>query len=299
MSVEIVSAKPEWEGILNLDKPPGVTSRDVVNRVARLLPRRVKAGHAGTLDPMATGVLVVCVGSATRLIEYVQRMGKTYRSTFRLGATSDTHDADGTVVATPDAPAPTLDEVAAALRAQTGEILQQPPEYSALKVGGRRAYDLARAGEAVELAPRPVHVGRIQILGYAWPHLEVEIDCGSGTYIRSIARDVGEALGCGALMESLVRTRIGVFSQEEATPPDDLDRDSFADLLRPALDAVPDLPRIALDEAAVADVLLGRRVAAPAGSGSHVALLAPDGRLLALGEASPDGLWIQPRKVLG
>ncbi|AMV39997.1 tRNA pseudouridine(55) synthase TruB [Planctomyces sp. SH-PL62] len=299
MSVEIVSVKPEWEGILNVDKPPGLTSRDVVNRVGRLLPKRVKAGHAGTLDPLATGVLVVCIGPATRLIEYVQRMGKTYRSTFRLGARSDTHDVDGTVVATVDPQVPTLAEIEEALASQIGEILQQPPEYSALKVAGRRAYDLARAGEVVELAPRPVHVGRIQILGYDWPRLEVEIDCGSGTYIRSIARDVGEALGCGALMETLVRTRIGVFAQEEAVAPDDLDRDSFADALRPALDAVPDLPRIALDEGQTADVLLGRRVVAEAPAGSQVALVAPDGRLLALGEAGPEGLWIQPRKVLG
>jgi len=299
VSVEIVSANPEWEGILNLDKPPGVTSRDVVNRVGRLLPRRVKAGHAGTLDPMATGVLVICIGPATRLIEYVQRMGKTYRSTFRLGATSDTHDADGTVVATPDPRVPTLDEIRDALAAQTGDILQTPPEYSALKIDGRRAYDLARAGEVVELEPRTVHVGRIEVLGYEWPRLEVEIDCGSGTYIRSIARDVGEALGCGALMETLVRTRIGVFTQQDAVAPDDLDRDTFAEALRPALDAVPDLPRVALDEAGVADVKLGRRVAVEAPAGARVALIAPDGRLLGLGDVDAEGLSIQPRKVLG
>ena len=287
---------PEWEGILNLDKPPGVTSRDVVNRVARLLPKKVKAGHAGTLDPLATGVLVVCVGPATRLIEYVQRMGKAYRSTFRLGARSDTHDVDGTVVPSADPRVPDREEIEAALAAQTGEVLQQPPAYSALKVEGRRAYDLARGGEAVELAPRPVRIDEIRILAYDWPRLEVEVRCGSGTYIRSIARDLGEALGCGAVMETLIRTRIGVFAQEDALSPGDLDRQALAGALRPALDAVAHLPRIALDDAALADVLLGRKVAGEALPGSEVALLAPDGRLAAIGEA--DGRLVQPRKVL-
>nr|WP_303652678.1 tRNA pseudouridine(55) synthase TruB [Paludisphaera mucosa] len=294
-----VDELPVWEGILSLDKPPGVTSRDVVNRVGRLLPRKVKAGHAGTLDPLATGVLVICIGPATRLIEYVQRMGKTYRSTFRLGARSDTHDVDGTVVATPDPRVADRDEIEAALASQTGEVLQQPPEFSALKVAGRRAYDLARAGEAVELAPRPVRIDRIRVLDYAWPRLEVEIDCGSGTYIRSIARDLGEALGCGAVMETLVRTRIGVFAQADAAAPGDLDRETLAEALRPALDAVPDLPRVALDAVALADVLLGRKIAGDAPPESEVALIGPGGRLVALGRADADGRSIQPRKVLG
>lgn len=291
-----VDGTPVWEGVLNLDKPPGVTSRDVVNRVARLLPKKVKAGHAGTLDPLATGVLVICVGPATRLIEYVQRMGKTYRSTFRLGARSDTHDVDGVLVPTPDPRVPALAEIEAALAAQVGEVMQLPPAHSALKVDGRRAYELARAGEDVELAPRPVRIDEIRILSYDWPALEVEVRCGSGTYIRSIARDLGEALGCGAVMETLARTRIGVFTQEDATAPSDLDRDALADLLRPALDAVADLPRVSIDDAALADVRLGRKVSGEAAPGSEVALIAPDGRLVALGQA--DGVLIQPRKVL-
>ena len=280
--------KTESIGILNLDKPPGRTSRDIVNQVARLLPRKTKAGHAGTLDPMATGVLVVCIGSATRLIENIQRQGKTYRTVIRLGARSDTHDVDGTVVATPDPHVPALAEIESALAAQTGEILQQPPSYSALKVEGRRAYDLARAGEDVELAPRPIRIDAIQVLEYAWPRLILEIDCGSGTYIRSIARDLGEALGCGAVMETLTRTRIGVFAQSDALAPDDLDRDAMVHSLRPALDAD-----------ALADVLLGRKLSWEAPAAQEVALVTPDGRLVAIGEVDAEGRSIQPRKVLG
>lgn len=288
---------PVWEGLLNLDKPPGETSRDVVNRVVRLLPRKVKAGHAGTLDPMATGVLVICVGPATRLIEYVQRMTKTYRSTFRLGARSDTYDVDGVVVPTIDPRIPDLKEIETALAAQVGDVLQHPPAYSALKVDGQRAYDLARAGETVVLEARPVRIDAIRILGYDWPALEVEVRCGGGTYIRSIAHDLGESLGCGAVMESLVRTRIGVFSLEDALDPDELDRDVLGDMLRPSLDAVAHLPRIALDDAGVAEVRLGRKIPGEAEPGAEVALVGPDGRLVALGES--DGGVVRPRKVLG
>src|SRR5262249_42878481 len=166
-----------------------MTSRAVVDCVARPL-RGVKVGHAGTLDPLASGVLVVCVGAATRLIELVQRMPKTYQTVVRLGSRSDTLDADGEVTATPSPRVPHETEVRHALEAQVGTILQQPPEFSALKVAGKRAYDLARAGESVALQPRPVRIDRVELLAYEWPHLTLEIDCGSGTYIRSIARDI-------------------------------------------------------------------------------------------------------------
>ncbi len=219
-------------GLLNLNKPIGVTSRDVVDRVSRPL-RKVKVGHAGTLDPLASGVLVVCVGPATRLIEYVQRMPKTYRAVVRLGATSDTLDADGTVVEAENPPVPTECQVREALASQVGTIEQLPPQYSALRVGGRRAYDLARAGREVELAPRPVEVHRIDLRLYEWPRIEVEVHCGSGTYIRSIARDVGEALGCGGLIEVLTRTAIGPFLLPDALDPEALTSETLPGLLRP------------------------------------------------------------------
>ena len=189
--------RPDAAGIIVLDKPTGPTSRELVNRVADLLPR-VKVGHAGTLDPLASGILIICVGAATRLTEIIQDLSKSYRTVIRLGARSDTHDALGSIVAAESPRVPTLLEVQEALSNRcSGRSCRQPPEYSALKIKGKRAYDLARAGQAVELAPRMVQIDRIEVLGYTWPHLKLEIDCSKGTYIRSIARDLGEALGCG------------------------------------------------------------------------------------------------------
>src|SRR5436305_291397 len=177
------------DGLLVIDKPGGVTSRDAVNRVQRWFPRRTKIGHTGTLDPLATGVLVLCIGSATRLTEYVQRMGKTYLTQLLLGATSDTNDADGTLTPVAGVSAPDAATVAVAVAGFVGVIQQVPPAYSAAKVTGRRAYDLARGGEEVTLAPRPVRIDGIDILSYAFPRLELEVRCGKGTYIRSLARD--------------------------------------------------------------------------------------------------------------
>lgn len=289
-------------GVLNLHKPTGVTSRDVVNRVSRPL-RGTKVGHAGTLDPLASGVLVVCVGAATRLIESVQRMSKTYRTVVRLGARSDTLDADGQVVEVVAPRVPGEAEVRAALAGQVGTILQQPPRFSALKVDGRRAYDLARAGCAVELAARPVTIHRIGLLDYSWPRLELEIECGGGTYIRSIARDVGEALGCGGLVEALVRTRIGPFTLADALDPMALTASELPGLLRPALEAVPDLPRLVLSATAVAAVVQGRSLALedlanPSVVAGEAALIGPDGTLVAIAEVVLATGRISPRRVL-
>ncbi|MGP0070094.1 MAG: tRNA pseudouridine(55) synthase TruB [Isosphaeraceae bacterium] len=286
---------------MNVNKPQGVTSRAVVDRVARLIGQ-AKAGHAGTLDPLATGVLVVCVGPATRLVDWIQRLPKTYRTVILLGARSDTLDADGRIeyLAAPTVPPP--EAIQAAILPLLGETEQMPPDYSALKVKGRRAYDLARAGQSVELAPRCVRIDRIAVVDYQWPRLELEVDCGAGTYIRSIARDVGEALGCGGLVETLIRTRIGSFTLEHAVNLDELSAESLADRLQPPLDALADLPRLRLDPDQVAAVTNGRRLNPrdfpdpdiPAG---EVALLDPEGRLLALAESNPSEGWIQPRKV--
>src|SRR5579871_6504470 len=207
-------------GLLVIDKPGGITSRDVVNRVQRWFPRKTKIGHTGTLDPLATGVLVVCIGAATRLADHVQAMGKTYRSRFRLGATSTTDDADGTVTETPEAVPPTREQIAAALPSFIGNVEQVPPAYSALKVGGRRAHDLARRGANVELTARVVRIDAVRVLAYDRPFLDVEIDCGKGTYIRSIARDLGAKLGVGGLVETLRRTRVGPFTAEQGISVD-------------------------------------------------------------------------------
>lgn len=294
--------RPARNGTLNLNKPSGVTSRDVVNRVTRLW-RGVKVGHAGTLDPLASGVLVVCVGAATRLIEYVQRMPKTYRTVVRLGARSDTLDADGRIVAEEHPRVPSEEDVRAALLGQLGTIEQQPPEFSALKVKGRRAYDLARAGEAVDLAPRSVRIDRIDLLGYDWPRLELEIQCGSGTYIRSIARDVGEALGCGGLVEVLARTAIGSFRLDDALDPLTLTAESLPDLLRPALEAVAALPRLTLSTEQVRAIARGQSLALDtfpdaASLVGEIALIGPDGTLAAIAEVAAMSGWICPRRVL-
>ncbi len=265
-------------GLLNLNKPIGVTSRDVVDLVARPL-RKIKVGHAGTLDPLASGVLVVCVGAATRLIEYVQRMPKTYRARVRLGASSDTHDADGTITEAIDSPVPTDAELRDALSTQVGTIEQVPPEFSAIKVAGERAYDLARAGREVVLKARPVTITRVELLGYAWPHVELEIECGSGTYIRSIARDVGQALGCGGLIEVLTRTRIGPFAIEEALDPTALDRPSILENLKAATEAVGLMPRVVLTADQIRAIGQGRMIEVePTATHGEVALLDRSGR---------------------
>lgn len=203
------------DGFLVIDKPGGMTSRNVVNIAQRWFPRKTKIGHTGTLDPLATGVLVLCIGKATKLADRVQAMGKTYHTRILLGATSTTDDADGTLSQQPVSETPSEARIRELLPAFIGEILQQPPIVSALKVDGRRAYDLARRGEDVKLEPRTVRIDDIRMLSYEWPYLELEIDCGKGTYIRSIARDLGEKLGCGGLVWSLRRTRVGCFGVEQ------------------------------------------------------------------------------------
>lgn len=292
-------------GLLNLFKPQGPTSRDLVDRVARPLKRsKVKVGHAGTLDPLASGVLIVAVGGATRLIERLQRLEKAYRAVIRLGATSETLDADGPVVEVENPPIPTEDDVRAALERQVGAIEQRPPAYSALRVGGARAYDLARAGRAVEPAPRTVRIDRVEPLAYTWPRLEIEVVCGSGTYIRSIARDVGEALGCGGLIETLHRSRIGPFRDTEAIDPDTLAPETILERLEPPIRAVPDLPRLALTEDQADAIRQGRPIGRrqgvePPSVLGETALVGPDDALIALAEADPKAGLYRPRLVIG
>jgi tRNA pseudouridine55 synthase len=198
-------------GLLVLDKPSGLTSRAAVDRALRWFRRGTRLGHTGTLDPLATGVLVLCVGVATRLTEHVQLMAKTYRAGLLLGARSDTDDADGQIEATPAGPPPSRVAVEQRMHEFLGTIEQVPPAYSAAKVSGRRAYDLARKGTETSLQPRRVHIYGIDVLRYDYPRLDLEVRCGKGTYIRSLARDLGERLGCGALVETLRRLRVGPF----------------------------------------------------------------------------------------
>jgi tRNA pseudouridine55 synthase len=246
-------------GVLNLSKPAGVTSRDVVDRVQRLV-RPVKAGHAGTLDPLATGVLVVCTGAATRLVPFVQAGRKQYRATFRLGCTSDTDDVTGEVMPGGDPSALSQTDLDAALRNFVGPISQVPPQVSAVHVGGERAYRRARRGETMEIAPRIVTVDAIELLDYTSPELTVAITCSAGTYVRAIGRDLGQQLGCGALMTALERTAVGTFRIEDALPADDLDETTLRRHLQPPGVAVAGLPRVELTDAQVRAIRFGQTV---------------------------------------
>ena len=231
--------RPDLNGVLVIDKPYGWTSAKAV-AFARRATGGAKVGHAGTLDPLATGVLVLCIGRATRLVESFMNSPKAYRATIDLSRTSESHDLERDTSVVPVACPPNRVEVEAALTKFVGSILQMPPAHSAVKLGGKRAYDLARRGRlsdtgggddagsgmdghapaeaALKLEPKRVRIDALSILSYEWPLLAVAIDCGRGTYIRSLARDLGAALGTGGVLTGLVRTRSGSFSIEDAKP---------------------------------------------------------------------------------
>lgn len=199
------------DGFLILDKPLGLSSASALNRAKRALPRGTKIGHAGTLDPLASGVLVAMVGKCTKLCERVMGQPKRYEATVTLGATSATDDAEGPITPVDVATPPTRAQVEEALQKFVGTIEQLPPTFSAMKIGGKRACDRTRDGETVVLQPRQVRIDAIAVVAYAWPELKIVIDCGRGTYVRSVARDLGAALGVGGYLSALRRTRVGPF----------------------------------------------------------------------------------------
>jgi tRNA pseudouridine55 synthase len=279
-------------GLLVIDKPAGMTSRDVVNRVQRLFPRKTKIGHTGTLDPSATGVLVVCIGAATRLADYVQAMGKSYTSRIRLGATSTTDDADGEVTESPNAVPPAHEQLEAALASFVGVIQQVPPAVSALKIEGRRAHSLVRAGEKVEPAARPVRIDAIRLVKYEWPFADVEVDCGKGTYIRSIARDVGAKLGVGGIVWALRRTRVGPFTAEQGLG---LDFSLAEERLLPMSSAVANLPKVSLPRGAAKALCQGQTLRWGAEDGEF-AVFDERGELIAIGQRVNGEL--RPKTVL-
>jgi len=277
-------------GILNLNKPSGITSREAVNQVQRLV-RPAKIGHTGTLDPLASGVLVLCLGTATRLVEYVQRMPKTYYATFLLGRHSDTEDIEGHVTVLPDPPIPTLQQAEAVLANFQGTILQRPPVYSALKIRGRRACDLARQGKPVELAARSITIEELKIHNYNYPQLTLDIKCGSGTYVRSLGRDIGSALGTAAVMSSLERTAVGCFDITQAEILEQLKHSDIVNKLLPATSAVNLLEKITLTETQQERIARGMSIEQPPGiSDTEVAALNTNGQLVAILSKRGDGL---------
>jgi len=223
----------QFSGVINLDKQPGMSSARAVDKVKRLLPRGCKIGHAGTLDPFATGVLLLLVGKATKACERLMDQPKQYEATVKLGATTATLDPESPEIPVQQAAPPRLEDVRAALPGFLGSIEQRPPAFSAMKVGGRRASDLARDGKPVELEPRTVQVYGIELLDFAWPMLKLRIDCGRGTYIRSIARDLGETLGVGGYLTELRRTRVGEFGVARAVSLDRLIAEGITPHLQP------------------------------------------------------------------
>jgi tRNA pseudouridine55 synthase len=266
-------------GLLNLDKPACVTSRDVVNRVQRLV-RPHKVGHCGTLDPLATGALVIAIGAATRLVEYVQRMPKTYRGTFLLGKSSDTEDIEGQVIELPAPPIPTREQLQAAIPTFLGTIQQTPPVYSAVKIAGERSYDLARRGQSTEIAPRPVEVHALEIVRYAYPELELLIRCGSGTYVRSLGRDLARAVGTAAVMSALRREAIGPFDIGDSQPAGDLTLPILeVRLLSPIL-ALGEMPRVVVSAEDQQRLACGQSIPGPMPATNEIAAVTADGRLI-------------------
>jgi tRNA pseudouridine55 synthase len=271
-------------GFLNIDKPAGMTSHDVVARVRRAT-RQKRVGHAGTLDPAATGVLVVALGNAARLIEYIQEAtSKRYLATMRLGVTTATDDAEGEVLAA--APVPALDRPAIeqALEQFRGEIMQVPPMYSALHHAGRRLHELAREGVVVERAARPVRIEQLTLLGWSPPVVTIDIMCSKGTYIRSLARDLGAALGCGAHLQALRRTAVGAFLIEQAVPLADIEesQQDIMSILCPPQLAVADWPAARLSAELARLVRNGRTIALAGIEADRARAHGPDGALLAL-----------------
>jgi tRNA pseudouridine55 synthase len=249
-------------GFLNIDKPLGITSHDVVAKVRRAFEIR-RVGHAGTLDPLATGVLVVCVGTATRLSEYVMASTKSYRATVRLGINTTTYDAEGEITAEQDASHITADDLLATFPQFTGDIEQLPPMYSAVKQDGKKLYELAREGKTVERKSRKVRIDALTLVDYdpATTTAVIDVTCGSGTYIRSLAFDIGEELGVGAHLTGLVRTISGVFHVEDATPLETLSNsETPSEHLISAKIALSEHPLVQLNTEQIQELRYGRPI---------------------------------------
>ncbi len=286
-------------GVLVVDKPIGLTSHDVVQIVRKGTNIR-RAGHTGTLDPRASGVLVILIGPAVRLSEYVSASDKRYQAVVRLGVSTDTYDADGRVEST--APVNVTEEqFEAALKNFIGEIEQVPPPYSAVKIKGRKAYEMAREGEEVDLSPRKIQVYNLELLEWAQPEAVIDVYCSSGTYVRSLAHDLGELLGCGAHLVGLRRTKSGRFTLRDAVPlrklKEHFDNGTWYQLLIPAAEALSDWPAIELTQDLAEAIRHGHRIPAEIGVGKLVRGISEQGELVALMEFDETTSEWQPKKV--
>ncbi len=286
-------------GLLIVNKPVGPTSHDVVYKIRKWSGER-RVGHTGTLDPLASGVLIICLGTATRISEYILHTDKRYTAVIRLGQTTATYDSQSRVLVQ-RAVNLSADHIAATLTKFKGVIQQTPPSYSALQIQGRRAYDMARQGEEVDLKPRTVTVYSLNIVSWKSPDLTLDIACSSGTYIRSIAHDLGQALDCGGHIVSLIRTATGPFTLADAIPLNDLQTlkpNQFVRLLRPTDQALLDWPEVRLDAEGANRIQHGNPVPLTPGATGLGRAYDPRGRLVALVEADPANNEWKPKKVL-
>jgi tRNA pseudouridine55 synthase len=292
------------DGFLIINKPLTWTSFDVVARVRRLTGER-RMGHAGTLDPLATGVLPLALGTATRFVEYLSDASKAYDATLHLGVSTSTYDREGPVTATAPGPLPDAAQLAAALAGFRGPQMQVPPMHSAVKQDGKRLYELARAGQEVERRSRPITIYRLELVEYAPPLARLLVECSKGTYVRTLAHDLGAALGCGAHLAALVRTRHGPFTLAEAVTLEALEA-AVADgtwrvWLRPADQVLDHLPAFALTEDEVRRVRQGQGLIRPAPVSAAPALArlyGPGAAFIALATWHAQGGYWQPTKVL-
>ena len=287
-------------GVLVIDKPVGLTSHDVVQIIRRGTGIR-RAGHTGTLDPRASGVLVVLIGPAVRLSEYVSASDKRYQATIHLGSSTDTYDAEGRVTASASLSSITEDQFENILQQFVGEIEQVPPPYSAVKVQGRKAYDMAREGEEVNLEPRTIQVYSLDLLEWDPPEVVTDVFCSSGTYVRSLANDLGNALGVGAHLIGLRRTKSGRFTLRDAVPLRRLQESFVAGdwykFLIPAAEALADWPMVELDADQVELIRHGHRVPSEPSVQGWARGVSEQGDLVALLEADVVAHEWQPRKV--
>jgi tRNA pseudouridine55 synthase len=293
------------DGLLIIHKDTGMTSHDVVAKVRKILHQK-RVGHAGTLDPAASGVLPICVGQGTRVAEYLSESGKAYQAETTFGIVTDTYDSEGTIIRTADTAGLTQDQIEAELVHFLGPQMQMPPRYSAIKIQGQPAYKRSRAGETIELDSRPIEIFQLQILTWSPPCLTLAIECSKGTYIRSLAYDLGERLGCGGYLTSLIRTRSGPFSLTESITLEQLaeavTQGTIEDHLLSPDTALQQYPALKLDDTTAQRVLHGNAFSYHTDDGLVVAELArvydSAGNFLAIATWDAEqGLW-QPKKVL-
>ena len=292
--------KNSISGVLVVDKPVGLTSHDVVQIIRKGTNIR-RAGHTGTLDPRASGVLVILIGPAVRLSEYVSASDKRYQAILKLGSTTDTYDSEGEPENIVDVKDITEEQFTAALEQFVGEIQQVPPPFSAVKIGGKHAYDMARKGEEVDLAPRTINVHSLELLEWAPPEAVIDVYCSSGTYVRSLANDLGKILGCGAHLVGLRRTKSGRFTLRDAVPlrklRESFDSGQWYQYLIPAAEALSDWPAIELSPEEIDAISHGNRIPAISPKGQFVRGISEQGDLVALLEVVPETQEWQPRKV--